>query len=118
MNAQKIRFAVRLCTGGLLGSTRPVGAVSKNNLTAVYSEVNRRQRNPMPQIGGLPHRMGSLPLKAIEAFRHTNHLCLIQTRVSSPALLNCTGYRLPPRFITTPSNTSARAARLTDWSKL
>jgi hypothetical protein len=57
MNTQKIRFAVRLCTGGLLGSTRPVGAVSKNNLTAAYSEVNRRQRNPMPQIGGpsTPH---------------------------------------------------------------
>ncbi len=31
MNARKIRFAVRLCTGGLLGSTRPVGAAQEEN---------------------------------------------------------------------------------------
>ena len=46
----------------------------------------------------------------------TNHLCLHHARDSSPALLNWTGYKLPPRFITTPSNTSARAARLIDRS--
>ena len=43
---------------------------------------------------------------------------MIQAQHPSPALLNCTGYKLPPRFITTPSNTSAQAARLVDRDRL
>jgi len=39
MNAQKLLFAVRLCTGGLLGGTLPVGAVSNKKSTPQLQEV-------------------------------------------------------------------------------